>query len=355
MKTKLTTALLLAGACVASFGQTAEQQLGFARQLEDEGDAAFALLEYKRFVHYNPKHSKVADARMGMANIYLFQAADIRGARKALGDVVKHHKGTPAAKAAAELVDFIEVNSDFGGKPLLGFLQARREESRKQYDVAAKKYQEVVKAHPKARLAPDALVEAAGLLLNQLKQPQKAIDALAGMAPAYAKHARYAESQFLTAQAMEKLKGAGSDAVAAYSKVGGKDGKNPWRIKALAEVDRIKKAMNLPKRQFDKKYVKAFKQVNKATRSDVYMVSVEISGGLSEREIKATLEDALFKHLGERANDKHKVQIAGYFSYPITKAGTADWFPGKPPVYSVREMDTEDAVKGLLFDLLRKK
>jgi len=238
---------------------------------------------------------------------------------------------------------------------LLTFLQARREESLGQHDNAVKKYQEVVRVFPKARLAPEALIESAALLMNQLKQPQKAIDALAGMSPAYAKHPRFAESQFLSAQAVEKLKGAGTDAVAAYSKVGGSDAKNPWRVKALAEVDRIKKAMNLPKRQFDKKFVRTFKAVNKATRRDVYVVSVEVSGGLSEREIKATLEDALFKHLGERVSDKHNVQIAGYFSYPVTRAGTVDWSPGKPPVYGVREMDAEDAVKGLLFDLLRKK
>ncbi len=355
MKTKIVQALLLAAFCGSGFAQSPEQQFDFARKLEADGDAAFALLEYKRFIHYNPGHAKVAEARMNTANIYLFQAADTVGARKALGEVVKNHKGTPAAKAAAELVDFIEVNSDFGGKPLLTFLLARRDENGKKYADAVKKYLEVPKSHPKARLAPDAMIEAAGLLLNQLKQPQQAIDALAGMSPAHVKHERFDESQFLKAQAVEKLKGTGPDAIAAYGEVAKTNPESAWRVKALAEQARIKKSMNLPKREFDKKYVKAFKLANKATSRDVYVVSVEVDGGLSEREIKATLEDALFKHLGERQNDKHKVQIAAYFSYPITKAGAADWTPGQAVSYTVREMKAEDAVKGLLFDLLKKR
>ena len=76
---------------------------------------------------------------------------------------------------------------------------------------------------------------------------------------------------------------------------------------------------------------------------------------MSEREVQATLEDALFKHLGERKNDKHKVQIADYFNYPVTKAGGVDWTPGKPAEYTVRKLKTEDAVKGLLFDLLKNR
>jgi outer membrane protein assembly factor BamD (BamD/ComL family) len=355
VKRSIFCSLLLGAACIAGSAQTPEQQFNFARQLETDGDAAFALLEYKRFVHYNPGHSKTAEARMNTANIYLFQVADVPGARQALGEIVKHHKGTPAAKAAAELVDFIEINSDFGGKPLLTFLQARREENRKKYDAAAKKYHEVAKAHPKARLAPEALVEAAALELNQLNQPQKTIDTVAAMSPAHVKHPRYDEARFLKAQAVEKLKGPGNEAIAEFGEVAKGNQNSPWRQKALAEQARIKKSQNLPKRQFSKQYVKSFKLVNSATRRDVYVVSVEVSGGLSEREVKATLEDALFKHLGERANDKHKVQIAAYFSYPVTKAGSADWTPGKPVEYAVREMKAEDAVKGLLFDLLKSR
>ncbi len=354
-KTSFVFSLLIAACIGSAVAQTPDQQFDFARKLEADGGAAFALLEYKRFVHFNPKHAKAAEARMNVANIHLFQIADIPGARRALGEIVKHHKGTPAAKAAAELVDFIEINSDFGGKPLLTFLQGRREENRKKYDAAVKKYQEVAKSHPKARLAPEALIEAATLELDQLKKPQNAIATLAGLTPAHVKHPRYDESQFLKARAVEKLKGTGADAIAAFGEVAKADPKSEWRKKALAEQARIKKSMNLPKREFDKKFVKSFKAVTKATRRDVYVVSVEVSGGLSEREVKATLEDALFKHLGERSNDKHKVQIAAYFSYPITKAGSADWTPGKPVEYTTREMKTEDAVKGLLFDLLKSR
>ena len=123
----------------------------------------------------------------------------------------------------------------------------------------------------------------------------------------------------------------------------------------MNEAARIEKSRNLPKRVYEKKYVKAFKSVSQSTRRDVYIVSVEMSPGLSEREVKATLEEALFSHLGGRQNDKHKVQIAGYFSYPVTKAGSVDWTPGKPAEYTVHKLKTEDAVKGLLFDLLKNR
>lgn len=355
MKTQFLLTAILSLGCLSGVSQTADQQYNFARQLESDGDAAFALLEYKRFIYHNPSASNVADARMNIANIYLFSLADLGQARSALGDAIKNHKGSDAARTAVELVEFMEVNSDFDGKPLLAFLEARKETNRKQFDRALGKYMSIPAGYPKSRLAPDALVEAGALQLGPLKQPQKAIETLAKMSPAHVKHERFAESQFLMAQAIEKLKGSGSEAIAAYGKVAANDSKSEWRTKAVAEVERIQKSQNLPKRQFDMKFVKPFKAISQATRRDVYMVSVEMSQGLSESEVKATLEEALFAHLGERQNDKHKVQIAGYFNYPVTKAGSADWTPGKLPEYSVRQIKTEDAVKGLLFDLLKKR
>ena len=276
MKTRLFLTLILSLGCLAEAASPPDRQYDFARQLDADGDGAFALLEYKRFIYDNPTHAKVADARMSVANVYLFYLADLDRARMALGDVVKNHKGSAQAKAAIQLVEFIEVNSDLGGKPLLAFLDARKEANRKKHEQATAKYLGIVATYPKARLAPDALVEAGALQLGPLKQPQKAIDTLAKMSPAHVKHERYAESQFLTAQAIEKLKGAGADAIAAYKKVGGADAKNAWRIKALSEATRIEKAQKLPKRVFEKKYVKAFKAISQSTRRDVYIVSVEI-------------------------------------------------------------------------------
>jgi hypothetical protein len=355
MKTHFLLTAILSIGCLAGAAQTPDQQYQFARQLETDGDAAFALLEYKRFVYHHPGHVKVAEARMNTANIYLFYLADLGQARQSLGEVVKNHKGSATAKAATELVEFIEVNSDFGGKPLLAFLGARKETNRKKHEQAAGGYLKLAATYPQARLAPVALVEAGALFLGPLKQSQRAVDALAKMSPAYVKHEQFAESQFLTAQAIEQLKGPGSEAIAAYKKVGGNDAKNAWRIKALSEATRIEKTRNLPKRVYEKKYVKTFKAVNQATRRDVYIVSIEVNQGLSEREVKATMEDALFQNVGKRQSDKHKVQIAGYFSYPVTKAGSVDWMPGKPAEYTVRKLKTEDAVKGLLFDLSKNR
>ena len=80
---KLASVLSLTACCaVLSAGaQSPDQQLSFARQLEADGDAAFALLEYKRFVYHHPSHAKAAEARMNTANIYLFYLADLGQAR----------------------------------------------------------------------------------------------------------------------------------------------------------------------------------------------------------------------------------------------------------------------------------
>ena len=159
--------LLIIVATISVAGaQTPERQLAFARQLEAAGDEAFALLEYKRFIFHNPAHHEVASAHISTANIYLFYLGDIQQAKLALANVVKNHRGSSEAKSAAKLVDFIELNSDFGGKPLVAYLQGRREIAREEPAKAVAHFLSISKDYPKARLAPLAMLDAAKLQLN---------------------------------------------------------------------------------------------------------------------------------------------------------------------------------------------
>ena len=333
--------------------QTPERQLAFARQLAAAGDEAFALLEYKRFIFHNPTHYEVASAHIATANIYLFYLGDVQQAKVALGNVVKNHQGSNEAKSAAKLVDFIELNSDFAGKPLVAYLQGKREIAREEPAKAVAHFLSIPKDYPKARLAPLAMLEAAKLQLNSLQDPNQAIATLNKLGYSYHHSPQYFEAQFLKAQVTEKVKGSGPEAILAYQEVAKNDSKNTWHIKAQSEIARIRNKQNMPARQFDKQYVRNLRVVNKRTVSDVYRVDVELSSSLNEREIKATMEECLFQHIGERKSNKHRIHIAAYFNYPVTAAGDSNWTPGSPPNFTIHKIKSKDVIKGLLFELLK--
>ena len=109
----------------------------------------------------------------------------------------------------------------------------------------------------------------------------------------------------------------------------------------------------MPARQFDKQYVRNFQVVNKRIESNVYRVDVELSTRLNEREIKATMEECLFQHIGERKSNKHRVYITAYFNYPVMTAGNTNWVPGSPPIFTINEIKKKDVVKSLLFELFK--
>jgi len=333
--------------------QSPERQLAFARHLEAAGDEAFALLEYKRYIFHNPTHYEVASAHIATANIYLFYLGDVRQAKAALGNVVKNHQGSKEAKSAAKLVDFIELNSDFAGKPLVAYLEGRREVARDEPAKAVSRFLSIPKDYPQARLAPLAMLEAAKLQLNSLQDPNQAIATLNKLEFAYHHSSQYFEAQFLKAQAIEKIKGPGHEAIAAYQQVSKNDSKNTWYKKAQSEIARIKKKQNMPSRQFDKQYVRHFHVVDNRTESDIYRVALELDSELNEREIKATMEECLFQQLGQRKNEKHRVHITAYFNYPVTAAGDTNWTPGSPPNFTIHKIKSKDTIKSLLFDLLK--
>lgn len=346
---------VLAGAGSLALAQNAETQFKFAEHLQQQGEAAYALLEYKRFIFLYPNDARVPQARLNTAEIYLASFRSLDQGKQALSEVTRLHPGTPEAKQADELLSFIVLNSDFDGQPLLAFLDARRLAKAKQFATAAAGYAQVAAKHPQARLAPVGLLEAGRLQLTELNQAEQALATFQRVTKDYGASAAAAEALFLTAQATEKLKGPTPETIRAYEAVTAVHPPSPYRAQAQAALDRIRQQQNLPKRQFDKQLARPAKLIKKDYDQETYLVVIEVAQGLSETELKATLEEALFQYLGERRSDKHAVHIAAYYNYPITEAGSLKWTPGSPAVVTIAQRKTEDVIKDVLIDIFRRK
>lgn len=343
------------GPVASTRGQTAAQQYQFAEHLEQTGELAFALLEFKRFAFVHSSDPKAASARLKIADIYFSYARSLDKGKAALVEVTKVHTNSPEAAEATKLLNFIEANKEAQDEPLLGVLDARRLASVGQADAAVKAYLAAAEKHPQSRVAATAMLEAGRLQLEALKQPDKAVATLGQVLRRYPNSPVMAEAQYLAAEAVEKAKGPGAEAIQAYEQVSPADSKNPYRVKALAAIERLRKAQNLPQRQLAKDLVRNFTLVRKAYAEDTYLLIVELPLGLQDNEIKATMEEALFKHVGERRDAKHKLKISAYFNYPLTEAGTLNWTPGQATEFAIAERKKEDVIKDVFFDLLKKR
>jgi hypothetical protein len=346
---------MMAGWCGQGAAQGPDAQFQFAEHLHKGGDHAFALLEYKRFVFHNPADARAPRARLRVADVLFGYLRSLDQGKAALVQVTQLHTNTPESTEARKLLDFIEANSDFQGDPLLAFFDARRWAADGKPAEAASAYLQVVEKYPQARLAPAAMIEAGRLQLNELKQPDKALTTLSQVGKAYPNSPVQAEADFLAAQAVEKVKGPGPEAIAAYEQVAAGEARGTFREQAQAAVERLRKTQNLPTRQFKKEQARPFKLIRKTYDQDTYVLVVELPTSSAEDEVKATMEEALFQYLGERRSDKDRMKVNAYYNYPITEAGTADWTPGKPVELVVAKRKGEDVLKDTLFDLLRKR
>jgi tetratricopeptide (TPR) repeat protein len=345
----------LTGLGSPTVAQNADAQFKFAEQLYQEGDAAFALLEYKRFIFLFPNDARVPQARLNTAEIYLTSFRSLDQGKQALAEVTRLHPGTPEAKQADELLKFILVNSDFDGEPLLGFLDAQRLKRTKRFAAAVAGYSQVATKYSQARLAPVALVEAGRLQLAELNQPDQALATFQRVTKDYGTSAAATTALFLTAQATEKLKGPSAEAIQAYEAVLAVNPPSPYRAQAQEALDRIRAAQNLPKRQFDKQLARPFKLIKKDYDQDTSLVVIEVALGLSEPELKATLEEALFQDVADRRSDKHSILVTAFYTFPITEAGSVRWTPGSAPVFNIVQRKKEDVIKDVLIDIFRKR
>jgi len=293
---------------------------------------------------------------LGAALIYAAYASDLPQSKRMLTRLGERYPATAAGRQAPSLLVFFEENSDFQGKPLAHYLRGRLGERREDYTAAAESYLAVPEKWPQARVADRALLAGAQLLLHRLDRAADALAHLKRFDARYAKSALRAEAALERARAIEAVNGPGAAALAAYRDVVAQHADTPFADQASARIQQIQDSGLVLTRQYGKEFVRDYKVVKQGlAEGRVYTVIVEVGSNLSERELSATLEAALVAHAAKRAERDHHVRVEAYFTYPLSKAGEAYWEPGKPPTYKVKERETEDVLKDVLFDMLKRR
>jgi TolA-binding protein len=330
-----------------------DKQYAFAQHLYEEGSEAFALLEFKRFRFHNPQHAKAPDAMYTMAQIYLSYVQDTALAKQTLRDIGKQYPRSPVAAKAKQFADFIEVNSDHGGKPLLAYLAARSQARSGDHIGAAQKFKMITDQYPKSNLADDAMYEYGVLLLSNLKKPDLAAETFSKLMRSYPRTSLRAKAHLKFAEAVEADSGP-KVALPEYRDVARKYAKTAEGNAALARIKAIEQKQFVVKRKYAKESAVSYKVVREEKLRGNYVISIELPTASSDRNVQATLNEALIKENSKRTNPTDKVQIKAYFSYPVTAAGEVKWTPGKDPMYAVAERKGEDVLKDVFIDLLRK-
>lgn len=347
---------LFAGFAVAAvLAQDGERQFGFAESLYQSGDDSFAMLEFRRFVFQYPDSAKVPDAFNRMARLYITVRGDVTGARSILVALAEKYPGTPAAKEAAAFKDFIEVNSDLACEPLKLWLAAESLEKQKAFELALAKYDTMVKTHPQARLADDAWLRKGLVLRDDLGRPAEALPVLQSLKPTFPGSDLAIRAEFEAAVALSRMAGRESDAAAAFRAFAAAHPKDALAAEAARQADAIEAKGLVITRQFDAAYVKAYAVKKAETRDHVYRVDVETAVGLSQRDVQATLEDALVKEGAKRAAPRDQVVVSAYVNYPLSLAGDVTWVPGQTPVYRVKEQEAGTVIRDVFIDILRKR
>jgi hypothetical protein len=80
-----------------------------------------------------------------------------------------------------------------------------------------------------------------------------------------------------------------------------------------------------------------------------------VAVGLSQRDVQATLEDALIKEGAKRSAPRDQVVLTAYVNYPLTQVGDVTWVPGQAPVYRVKEQQAGTVIRDVFIDILRKR
>jgi TolA-binding protein len=334
--------------------QTADKQLAFADSLYDNGEDVFALLEYKRFAFLYPDNTQTPHVVLRLAKLYVSTTGNIAAARSASQTIVDKYPNSPLVPQAKAFVDFLEVNSDFSGEPLQLWYKAESLEKQKRYEPAIAVLQRIVQTYPTARLADDALFRIGSIQHEKLGQTAEARATFQQLAQSYPKSDLLIKAEYQAATALAGVKGKEADATAALRSFAAKHPDDPLAKQALAQALVLERKGFVLKRQFDAGFVRKYAVRRAVQVGTSYQVDVEVSSGLSQREVQATLEDAMVKESAKRKDPKDTVRVIAYFNYPITKAGEADWTPGNNPTYKIEQRETKQLLFDLGLDLLKK-
>jgi TolA-binding protein len=345
---------LLVLASTTLVAQTADKQLAFADSLYDNGEDVFALLEYKRFAFLYPDDAQAPHVIQRLARLYVSTTGNVAAARDASMSIVNKYPNSPLVPEAKAFVDFLEVNSDFSGEPLQLWFKADSLEKQKRYEPAITVLRRILQTYPQARLADDALYRIGSIQHEKLGKTAEARTTFQQLAQSYPKSELLIKAEFQAASALAGVKGKEADGAAALRSFAAKHPNDPLAKQALDRALALERQGFVLKRQFSADFIRKY-TVKRATQAGAsYQVDVEVSTGLSQREVQATLEDALVKESAKRKNPTDTVRVQAYFNYPITKAGQADWTPGNDPVYKIEQRETKQLLFDLGLDLLKK-
>lgn len=144
------------------------------------------------------------------------------------------------------------------------------------------------------------------------------------------------------------------NAAAAFNKLATQYPDSPFVVKAREQIAAMELKKTPIQRQYDTQYVNQFtvarEEYDDKDRLRQYILIVQ---NLSEREIKATLEDALIKSFAKRRDPKHRIKIEAFNNYPGREVASVTWAPDEQPNYKIEKVKSEDVAKDLLFELLR--
>lgn len=334
--------------------QTAERQLAFADSLYDSGDDVFALLEFKRFLFQYPDHAETPRALQRLARLQISATGNFAAAQESAQTLLKKYPNSPLAAETKAFVDFVEVNSDFGGQPLQLWLKAENLEKQQRFDHTIVVLQRIVTDFPQAHLADDALYQIASIQYEKLGKTDAARETFAQLAKAYPESPLLVKAEFQAASALGTVEGKEAEAAEALRRFATKHPDDALAKTALEQAATLERRGFVLKRQFEATAIRTYTVRRAGQAGAVYQCDIELATGLSQREVQATLEDALVKEGVKRANTKDQVTVQGYFNYPITKAGKATWTPGADPKYEIEQRQTKHLLMDLGLDILKQ-
>jgi TolA-binding protein len=323
-------------AAVTAWSQNAEVQFAFADSLHQKGEDTFAILEFKRFVFQYPDHPRAPEAFYRLARLYVSHDGDVAGAKEMLGALIGKFRGSAAAREAALFREFIEDNGDFGSEPLKLWMAAESLEKQRQPDQALATYGTLLNSYPKARLADDALLRTGLILRDPLDRPAEALPVLQSLRRTYPNSSLVPRAEFEVAVTLSRFPGREREAMHAFRQFAALYPRDAQAAEAVAQAAALEKRVFVVARQFDPGSVRPYAVRKAGTQANVLLVDIEAPTVRSQRDIQATLEDALIKEGARREASRDQVVITLCVDYPLAYAGDVSWVPGSEPVYRVK-------------------
>jgi len=335
-------------------GRAGEGQLAFADDLYHGGDEVFALLEYRRFLFQHPDHALAPAALLRLARLQISAGGNPEAARETALALAARHPQSPQAVEAKTFADFVEIHSDFGGQPLQLWLRAENMEGRERFEAAVALLRRLVADYGESRLADDALFRIATIQHESLGQTAEARETFALLARSYPASGLLVQAEFQAAKALAAAEGQEAEAARALRRFADRHPDNPLAKEAIEQAVALERRGLVLERQFEAAFVRPYTVRRETKAEGAYHCDIQVAAGLSQREIQATLEDALAAEGAKRANPRDTVAVQAYFNYPVTRAGKASWTPGNQPVYEIERRQTRHLLLDLGLDILNQ-